>query len=115
MEKKLGVVRIAPNVLATIARLTALAVPGVIRLGNASGFLGRRLAGEGAQIDVSEGAVAVQMYLVAEQGKNLLTLSREVQAEVTRAISDMVGMPVREVNVHIVDVEEARLGEARPS
>jgi uncharacterized alkaline shock family protein YloU len=108
MEKKLGVVRIAPNVLATIARLTALAVPGVVRVGNAPGLLGRRLTGDGAQIDVSEGVVAVQMYLVAEQGKNLLALSREVQSEVTRAISDTVGMPVREVNVHIVDVEEAR-------
>jgi uncharacterized alkaline shock family protein YloU len=105
MEKKLGVVRIAPNVLATIAKLTALAVPGVTRLGSAPGFLGRRLTGDSVQIDVSEGAVAVQLYLVAEQGKNLLSLSREVQAEVDRAISDMVGMPVRQVNIHIVDVD----------
>jgi uncharacterized alkaline shock family protein YloU len=32
MNEKLGTVRIAPRVLATIARLTTLSVPGVSRL-----------------------------------------------------------------------------------
>jgi uncharacterized alkaline shock family protein YloU len=31
-------------------------------------------------------------------------LGQQLQAEVTRAIHDMVGMPVREVNVYIEDV-----------
>ena len=106
MDKPLGVVRIAPNVLATIAKLTALSVPGVVRLGSAAGFLGRRAVGEGVHIDVSEDAVAVDLYMIVEQGKNMLTLSREVQTKVERAIIDMVGMPVREVNVHILDVAE---------
>jgi len=105
MEKKLGVVRIAPNVLSTIARLTAQAVPGVVRMGSVPYLLGRRTAGEGVRVDVSEDAVSVELYLVVEQGKNMLALSREVQSQVTRAINDMVGMPVREVNIHILDVE----------
>ena len=108
MEKKLGVVRIAPNVLCTIAKLTALAVPGVVRLASVPGLLGRRAGGEGVRVDVSEDAVSVDLYLVVEQGKNLLALSRETQSQVTRAINDMVGMPVREVNIHILDVEAAR-------
>mgnify|MGYP005834580897 CR=1 FL=1 len=108
MEKKLGVVRIAPNVLATIARLTALSVPGVVRLEGAPNLLGRRSSDEGVRIDVSEDAVAVDLYLIVEQGRNMLALSREVQAQVDRAIKDMVGMPVREINIHILDVEPAR-------
>ncbi len=107
MEKRLGVVRIAPNVLSTIAKLTALSVPGVVRLASVPGLLRRRLGGEGVRVDVSEDAVSVDLYLVVEQGKNMLALSREVQSQVTRAINDMVGMPVKEVNIHILDVEAA--------
>jgi len=32
-------------------------------------------------------------------------LSQEIQTEVSRAIHDMVGMEVKEINIHIQDVE----------
>jgi len=35
----------------------------------------------------------------------MLQLAQQVQREVARAIHDMVGMDVREVNVYIQDVE----------
>jgi uncharacterized alkaline shock family protein YloU len=35
----------------------------------------------------------------------MVRLGQQLQAEVTRAIRDMVGMPVQEVNVYIEDVE----------
>jgi uncharacterized alkaline shock family protein YloU len=34
----------------------------------------------------------------------MLQLGRRVQIEITRAIEEMLGMQVREVNVHIEDV-----------
>jgi uncharacterized alkaline shock family protein YloU len=34
----------------------------------------------------------------------MLQLGKRIQAEVTRAIEEMVGMKVKEVNVHIEDV-----------
>ena len=110
MEEKLGKVIIAPNVLVTIARLTTLSVPGVARMspgwsGGVNRLLGRTDAGEGVRIDVEDDVVSVDLYIVAEGGTDMLRLSRQIQAKVTRAIKDMVGMPVKEVNVHIQDVE----------
>ena len=105
MSEKLGTVRIAPNVLATTAKLTALAVPGVMRMAEGPAFMLRKWAHEGVRVDVDEDAATVELYLIVESGKNMLEISRTVQCRVTRAIHDLIGMPVREVNVHILDVE----------
>ncbi len=110
MKKTLGKVIIAPNVLVTIARLTALAVPGVVRMSpdwtdSVGRLLWRRGPGDGVKIEVEDDTVSVDLYIVVEQDVNMLKLSQEIQAEVSRAIHDIVGMGVKEVNVHIQDVE----------
>lgn len=110
MEEKLGKVIIAPNVLVTIAKLTTLSVPGVAKMspgwsGGVNRLLGRTGPSEGVNIDVEDDIVSVDLYIIVEAGAEMLRLSRQIQAKVTRAIKDMVGMPVKEVNVHIQDVE----------
>lgn len=110
MKENLGKVIIAPNVLVTIARLTALSVPGVVRMSpgwteSVGRLLWRRSLGDGVKIEVEDDTVSVDLYIVVEQDVNMLELSQEVQAEVSRAIHDMVGMEVKEVNIHIQDVE----------
>jgi|YelNatPaOPRAMG01_1025707.scaffolds.fasta_scaffold149594_2 uncharacterized alkaline shock family protein YloU len=109
-RENLGTVRIAPRVLATIARLTALSVPGVSRLCPAPvRSVGTLWSGHGpnagVRVDVVDDAVVIDIYLMAEADVNMLTLGREVQSRVTRAVQDMVGMPVQAVNVFIRDVE----------
>ncbi len=110
MEEKLGKVIIAPGVLVTIARLTALSVPGVVRMSSGwtdsmGRLLRRRGPGDGVKIEVEDDTVSVDLHIVVEQDVNMLKLSQEIQAEVSRAIHDMVGMEVKEVNIHIQDVE----------
>lgn len=110
MEERLGKVIIAPNVLVTIAKLTALSTPGVVRMSpgwteSVGRLLRRRVPGEGVKIEVENDAVSVDLFIVVEQGADILKLSREIQTEVGRAIHDMVGMDVKEVNIHIQDVE----------
>jgi uncharacterized alkaline shock family protein YloU len=103
----LGRITVDPEVLETIARLTALAVPGVVRIAPVlpkSRLLGRK---EGVRITLRDGSVLVDVYLVVESGYNMLALGRQVQAEVTRAIQDMVGLDVEAVNVYIEDVAPA--------
>jgi uncharacterized alkaline shock family protein YloU len=100
----IGKITIDPGVLETIARLTALAVPGVVRL-TPPGGLQRLLKKEnGVEIVIEGDSVRVDLYVVAAAGKNLLVLGRQVQSEVTRAIHDIVGMRVEAVNVHVEDV-----------
>jgi uncharacterized alkaline shock family protein YloU len=97
-------------VLVTIARLSALGVPGVARLGPVPSEVNKlfqRGLNEGVRIEVHGHAVAVELHLVTRAETNVRDVARNVQAEVTRAIQDMVGMEVLHVNVHIEDVEPA--------
>ena len=114
MEEKLGKVTIAPEVLVTIARLTTLCTPGVVRMstdwmGNVNRLLGRTSSCGGVRIEVEDDAVTVDLYVIVEPGVNMYNLGQAIQAEVTRAINDMVGVTVRAVNIHIQDVEELLL------
>lgn len=114
MEEKLGKVTIAPEVLITIARLTTLSVPGVVRMstdwmGNVNRLLGRTSSGGGVKIEVEDETVTVDLYVIVEPGVNMYNLGQAIQSEVTRAINDMVGVTVRAVNIHIQDVEEPLL------
>lgn len=101
-----GKISIAPEVLETIARLTALAVPGVARLVSPPGV--RRLLGRnGVKIDVVDKSVRIELHIVTEPGVSMLRIGHQVQAEVTRAIQDLVGMEAEAVDVYVEDVASA--------
>ncbi|MFC2036796.1 Asp23/Gls24 family envelope stress response protein [Chloroflexota bacterium] len=108
MEETIGKVTIAPNVLVTIVQKAADSVPGVAELcENAPGvkrLLGRHVASRGVEVDVVEDQVVVDVHLIARRGVDLLQMGRTLQYDVTRAIEDIVGMDISEVNVHIEDV-----------
>jgi uncharacterized alkaline shock family protein YloU len=102
-----GKTTIAPDVLLTIARLSALSVPGVTRMGQvpvAMDRLFQRQPGDGVRIEVRQMAVVVDLYLVVQHDANVREVCREVQAAVARAIQEMVGMHVLTVNVYVEDV-----------
>jgi len=61
---------------------------------------------DGVKVQVVDETVVLDLYLVAATDSTMLQLSREIQSKVTRAVHDIVGMPVREVNVHILDVAD---------
>jgi uncharacterized alkaline shock family protein YloU len=103
-----GKTTIAPGVLVTIARLTALGVPGVIGMAPAPSGVNRLLrrgSGEGVRLQIDNGTVSVDLFLILDPDIYVRDVSRKVQAEVTRAIEDMVGMQVEQINVHIEDVD----------
>lgn len=102
-----GKTTIAPDVLLTIARLSALGTPGVARTSGVAGGVNRlfkRGADDGVRIEVKDHAVTIDLYLVVEHNHNVREVSRAVQAAVARAIQEMVGMDVLAVNVHIEDI-----------
>jgi len=98
-----GKITIAPGVLETIARLTALAVPGVARLGPPPGVR-HLLRHDGVGIEVVDRRVRVELHVITEPNVRMLDLGHKIQEEVTRAIRDMAGMEVESVEVHIEDV-----------
>lgn len=102
-QANLGRITIAPEVLVTTARLTALAVPGVSRLVSPPG-VGRLRPGEGVRVKTVDGKVYVKVYVMTDPGVNMLAVGRKIRAEITRALQDMVGVEVEAVDVHIEDV-----------
>jgi len=108
-----GTVTIAPDVLSTIVSLTAQEVPGVARLGSVPGqqrvgtMLGSSTANaDGVAVRVVEDTVVADCYIIAKPDLNLLQLGEQVQAAISQALNEMVGMPVRAVNVYVQDVEQ---------
>ena len=116
-DEPLGRVTIAPSVLVTIARLATLSVPGVCRMSShwAAWIKGTTgAAGEGTRLLVEDDVVFADLYIVVQGGVNMLDLGCAVQASVSRAIRDMVGMEVGQVNVHIEDAEFPCLPAEKP-
>ena len=108
-EKASGQVTIAPGVLVTIVQLTTQDIPGVHAMTtnwsrDVSRFFGGVNVGDGVQIRVHEDDVTIDVYVIVEQNASMLQLARRVQNEVARAVQEMTGMGIQEVNVHITDV-----------
>jgi uncharacterized alkaline shock family protein YloU len=103
-----GRVTIAPSVLATIVRLTALEQAGVHRLAPVPrpmrGLLTGGRADEGILMGINDDGVSLELHVVAEANTNMLKLGDTLQVEVIRAVEEMVGMRVRSVDVYIDDV-----------
>ncbi len=110
-----GKTTIAPEVLHTIARLSAMQVPGVSRMSTVPPNVSRlfkRGQSEGVEIEIQDDLVFADLYLILTNGVNIRDVSRNIQREVARAISEMVGMQVGRVNIHVEDIDYSEQAEA---
>lgn len=105
MDEVQGKVTIAPGVLTTIVRQTALEQRGVNRLATVPPTVRGLMAGsavdEGIFVAVTEQGVQVELHIIAEAEHNMLKLGSALQTTITRALEEMVGMPVAAVDVFI--------------
>ena len=103
-----GKTTIAPDVLLTIARLTTLGIPGVSRMAPVLGgvnWIPKRSQAEGIRIEIEGNRVYADIYVILENDVNVRDVSRNIQSEVARDISEMVGMEVGRVNIHIENIQ----------
>ncbi|MGA2503459.1 MAG: Asp23/Gls24 family envelope stress response protein [Anaerolineales bacterium] len=102
-----GKTTLTPDVLLTIARMAALEVKGVNRMapikGGVNSLFGR--GNDGIRIVVEDSNAFVDLYLILDSDVNIRDVSRTVQQTVGRAISEMTGMEVGHVNIHIEDID----------
>ena len=116
-ETNQGKTTVAPDVLVTIARMSALSVPGVSRMAQVTGGVNRlfrRGTNDGVRIEVEDNVIVVSLYLILKKDVNIREVSRNVQQQVARALQEMVGMEVGEVEIHIEDIEYEET-EAKPA
>ncbi|KAB1653618.1 Asp23/Gls24 family envelope stress response protein [Pseudoclavibacter chungangensis] len=107
-----GSTTIAEGVVAKVAGIAAREVNGVYALGGG----GARTLGairdainatdltQGVKVEVGETQAAVDITLVVEYPAPIQAVAAEVRAAVTRAITQLVGLEVVEVNIAVDDV-----------
>lgn len=103
-----GKTTVAPDVLVTIARLSALSVPGVSRMANVTGGVNKlfkRGVHDGVRMEVKDNTVYANLYLILKRDVNIREVSRNVQSQVARALQEMVGMDIGEIEIHIEDID----------
>ena len=107
-QENVGKTTISPEVLHKIARLTTLSVQGVSRMACFRGGL-EKMRGkedyEGVKVQIKDDLVFIEIFVVLISGMNVRDISREIQSRVSRAISEIVGMDVGGVNIHIMDID----------
>ena len=108
VDKEIGKTTISPEVLHKITRLTTLSVQGVSRLATSKVGVNRFFSDEesqGAKVVIKDNQVFVDVFVVLMSDMNVREISREIQERVSRAISEMVGLDVGGVNIHIMDID----------
>jgi len=103
MEETTGKTTIAPSVLHTIAKLTTLATPGVSRLSSREGL--SNVPEGGVKVVVRGDSIEVELYIIPGSEENVRLVAQTVQKRVTRAITEMVGMEVALIDVHVTDID----------
>jgi len=104
-----GKTTMSPDVLVTIASMAALGVEGVSRLIPVRGarkslFKGSR---DGVRVEVENDIVFIDLFLIMKEDVNIRDVGRDVQQHVTRAVTEMTGMQVGHVNIHVEDIDLA--------
>lgn len=108
MEKEVGNTTVSPEVLHKIARLTTLSVQGVSRMAGYRGSLEKLLSKDelkGVKVAIRKNQAFVEIFVALMSNYNVRDVSREIQSRVSRAISEMVGMEVGGVTIHVMDID----------
>jgi len=66
---------------------------------------------EGLHIEVVDDQVYADLYVVLDPDVNIREVGRNVQIAVARAITEMIGMQVGVVNVHVEDIDYPEVPE----
>lgn len=100
-------VKIAPDVVATIAGVSASEIKGVAGMcstfaGGIAEILGaRKNATKGIKVEIKDKTTIIDMYIIVEYGVRIPELAWEIQENVKNNVETMTGLTVDKVNIHI--------------
>lgn len=116
-----GEIRIAEDVIATIAGLSAIEVNGVAGMsgglvGGIAEILGRKSLSKGVKVEINEKGGFIDLYLIVDYGTKIPDVAWEIQDKVKRSIEVMTNLDVIEVNIHVqgVSFPKAIVEEGKP-
>ena len=102
-----GNIKIAVDVVATIAGIAANEIEGVAGMcGNLAGgiaeFLGnKKNPAKGVKVDMKEDSAVIDLFIIAEYGIRIPELAWEIQENVKNSVESMTGLTIEKVNIHV--------------
>ncbi len=110
INTEMGTIRIADEVVSTVAGLAAAEVEGVASLSGGWGTdlvekLGRKNLGKGIKVEVADGSTSIEISIVVKFGYPIPDVAETVQQEVKQSVETMTGLIVKAVNVNVIAVD----------
>lgn len=101
-----GVVHIADEVIASIARTAALETEGVASMvshftGDIAGKISRKKPARGVALQVTDENVKITVQIMVRSGSTIQTVAKDVQQKIKSAIETMTNYTASEVNVFV--------------
>ena len=109
-EESIGNIKISIDVVSTIAGIAASEIEGVAGMygtfaGGIAEMLGaKKNPSKGVKVDMGDGSVSIDLYIVVDYGVRIPELSWEIQESVKNNVETMTGLDVLKVNIHIEGV-----------
>lgn len=109
MVGELGSIRIADEVVSTVAGLAAIEVEGVASLSGGWGSdfvekLGKKNFGKGIKVETDKDETNINIFISVGYGYSIPKVAENVQREVKVAVETMTGLHVVAINVNVVGV-----------
>ncbi|KUG05017.1 alkaline shock protein [hydrocarbon metagenome] len=110
INTEMGTIRIADEVVSTVAGLAASEVEGVASLSGGWSTdlvekLGRKNLGKGIKVEVVDGSTSIEISIVVKFGHPIPDVAETVQQEVKQSVETMTGLVVKAVNVNVIAVD----------
>ena len=110
-------IQIASDVIAVIAGVAVSEVNGVFAM--AGGFAGgitevlkgKKNLAKGIKVETENNKAKIAVNIIVEYGARIPDVAFEIQNKVKKAVEDMTGLKVEEVNVHIQGVNTQKITE----
>lgn len=103
-------IRIADEVVGTIAAMAAMEVDGVAGMSGglaaemSERMLGKKNLSKGVKVQTGEKEAIIDLYIIVEYGVRIPEVATRVQENVKRAVESMTGLKCVEINIHIQGV-----------
>lgn len=120
-EENVGNVKISAEVVSTIAGIATTEIKGVAGMyGTLAGGIAEMLGAKknpakGVKVDLSDGSVSIDLYIIVKYSVRIPELAWEVQENVKNSVETMTGLNVKKVNIHIEGVSFEKDEEKKPA
>lgn len=109
-DVELGKVKIHHEAISTIASQVVSTIPGVVQMSgsiveNIAEKFGKRSPDKGIKTEIIGEEVKIDVSIIVRYGTKIPEVSWQIQKNVRKAVEEMTGLHVKNVNVYVEGVE----------